>query len=201
MWIATTDLWRDKRNRKEEFQVWNRQIPDPTRKLHRGIYEAADYMVQVRDADTGVLITRYAADYEDYVKHVLNDPEVTPEQAKVEYKNDRYILPNSHMVCEKIEKYNAPHHFDVVLTDSTDRLIGIKSVDFQEGPIKEVGVNGITNEDVLVMVAARLEGFQNSEFACPENAEALDHIYKALDLLNIRTKKRIARNVEGTSKI
>ncbi len=67
-------------------------------------------------------------------------------------------------------KFNAPHHFKVV--SSEDDLIGEKvlgQVDFQEGAIKEHGVNGVTNEDLIAMVVTRLEHFQNSDFRCREN--------------------------------
>jgi len=74
----------------------------------------------------------------------------------------------------------------------------VTKVDFQEGPIKECGVNGVSNEDLLVMVYTRLQGFQNSPYKCAENQEALDHIVAALTALRSRTQKREARGVEGT---
>ena len=62
----------------------------------------------------------------------------------------------------------------------------------------ECGVNGCCNEDLLNIVKVRLEGFQNSEFACRENAEALTKLEEALLWLHHRTNKRVARGVEGT---
>jgi hypothetical protein len=70
---------------------------------------------------------------------------------------------------------------------------------FQNGPIKENGVNGCQNEDLLAIVIDRLEGFQSGELACEENQCALEHIRSALKCLNARTKDRQARGVEGTS--
>jgi peptidyl-prolyl cis-trans isomerase B (cyclophilin B) len=72
------------------------------------------------------------------------------------------------------------------------------SLQFQEGPIPSVGVNGVTLESVLAVSAHRLEGLQSGRFACEENQDALDHINKAIDALNRRTRARIARGVEGT---
>jgi hypothetical protein len=92
-------------------------------------------------------------------------------------------------------KFNAPHHF-VVKKVSDDKVIG--RVDFQEGPIKECGVNGVGNEDVLVMVLSHLQGFQNSQYACVENAEAINYIEAALHSLRSRTNNRIERGVLGT---
>ena len=59
-------------------------------------------------------------------------------------------------------------------------------------------MNGCANEDLLIMVIRRLEGFQNSEFKCRENALALTHIEEALLWLRKRTMGREARGVEGT---
>lgn len=69
---------------------------------------------------------------------------------------------------------------------------------FQNGPIKEAGVNGITQEALLAIIEDRLVGFQSGPYACADNAEALDHIRAAMECLQRRTKARIARGVEGT---
>lgn len=72
---------------------------------------------------------------------------------------------------------------------------------FQDGPIKEVGVNGITQEALLAILIDRLECFQSSKWACDENAMALSDLRSARDVLLERTKKRMARGVEGTHKV
>lgn len=71
---------------------------------------------------------------------------------------------------------------------------------FQNGPIKEFGVNGITGEALLAIEIDRLRGFQVGPFACRENALALTHIETALMWLQSRTRARIQRGVEGTNK-
>ncbi len=72
-------------------------------------------------------------------------------------------------------------------------------IEFQNGPIKENGVNGCHNEDLIAIVIDRLEHFQKGDFACVENAMALDKLNEALSILNDRTQSRIRRGVEGTS--
>lgn len=72
---------------------------------------------------------------------------------------------------------------------------------FQNGPILEAGVNGISNEALLAIVEDRLLGFQSGQFACRENAVALTKIQEALMWLQKRTRDRLARGVEGTSKV
>lgn len=74
-------------------------------------------------------------------------------------------------------------------------------VQFQNGPIAEHGVNGISQEALLAIVADRLECFQTGPYACAENAMALTHVKLAMGQLASRTKDRTERGVEGTSKI
>ncbi len=69
---------------------------------------------------------------------------------------------------------------------------------FQNGPINEVGVNGITQEVLLAIVRDRLQCFQKGEYACRENALALTKIEEAIHWLNSRTRERMSRGVEGT---
>jgi len=68
---------------------------------------------------------------------------------------------------------------------------------FQLGPVKENGVNGITNEALLAILIHRTE-FLNSRFHCEENDEAIRHMKQALVNLEVRTARRIVRGVEGT---
>jgi len=74
-------------------------------------------------------------------------------------------------------------------------------IPFQKGPIAENGVNGISNELLLAVVIDRLQGFQSGEFKCRENAIALTHLEDAMHWLQHRTRQRLARGVEGTSKV
>ncbi len=70
-------------------------------------------------------------------------------------------------------------------------------ITFQKGPIQEVGMNGVQNEDLLAIIIDRLIGFQTGEFACEENEEALRLLIEAAGILQLRTAKRKARGVEG----
>ena len=72
-------------------------------------------------------------------------------------------------------------------------------VQFQHGPIKEAGVNGISNEALLAIVIDRLECFQRGQYSCRENALALTKLQEAMHWMLHRTRERIARGVEGTS--
>lgn len=88
----------------------------------------------------------------------------------------------------------ANHRYALSLTNLDETVI-----QFQEGPIKEVGINGLTQEVLLAVVVDRLEAFQAGPFACNENARALTHTYEALKLLQQRTVRRISQGTEGTN--
>lgn len=69
---------------------------------------------------------------------------------------------------------------------------------FQNGPIAEAGVNGLTHEALLAILIDRLECFQNGPFANGYNATALSSLKVAQEALLARTRHRMARGVEGT---
>lgn len=71
-------------------------------------------------------------------------------------------------------------------------------ISFQNGPIADAGVNGITHEVLLAIVADRLRSFQKGPYSCKANACALTHIEEAQHWLQQRTIERMRRGVEGT---
>lgn len=77
------------------------------------------------------------------------------------------------------------------------KILGL--IKFQNGPIKESGINGLTHEALLAIVADRLESFQAGPYACHENRMALGFVRDALAWLKERTNARESRGVEGTS--
>jgi hypothetical protein len=59
---------------------------------------------------------------------------------------------------------------------------------FQNGPIAEFGVNGVTHEALLAIVIDRLRSFQSGPFTCMENALALTNLEAALHWLLHRSR-------------
>lgn len=103
----------------------------------------------------------------------------------------------------------ANHRYEVAGMDTTDnpsRSAGERYVNatsmytilFQNGPIKENGVNGITGEALIAIEIDRLRSFQKGPYACRENALALTAFEEGLMWLQKRTRDRMARGVEGT---
>lgn len=94
-----------------------------------------------------------------------------------------------------------PYHYLVQWKDGLNKTDMDVELAFQHRPIKEVGVNGLTNEVLLAIVRHRLEHFQTTEFACEENNAALAHVIAAANRLEDRTKRRTEQGVEGTHEL
>jgi hypothetical protein len=93
---------------------------------------------------------------------------------------------------------NSNHVYEFYVEPNQHNERGYKAtIHFQNGPILEYGVNGVTNESLLAVVADRLRGFQSGQFACRENDKALAHIEEAIHWLQQRTIQRQRRGVEG----
>lgn len=83
-------------------------------------------------------------------------------------------------------------------SDGDDHVVLGAYVNFQKGPVKEAGINGISDEALLAVLIDRAQGFAKGPYKCRENDEALYHLNKALEWKQARTAKRIERGVEGT---
>lgn len=82
------------------------------------------------------------------------------------------------------------------------------TISWQNGPIPRDDSgnptrpsNGAFVEDVIQAAIGRIEFYQYSPFACPENADALAALKQAAQRLDDRTKDRLARRVEGSHKV
>lgn len=123
---------------------------------------------------------------------------------KVNPANDKLTIA----VIDEPGAGGANHHYRVFGMDtSTNKSAGLcletedqtaMSILFQNGPINEAGVNGVTQEVLLAICIDRLECFQKGPYACRENAIALTKMQEAQMWLQKRTRDRMARNVEGT---
>lgn len=125
----------------------------------------------------------------------------TINMRKVNELNDRIRLTTDD---RNPRNGNASHHYTLTLNAAADEEghpFKEVTIDFQNGPIKEVGYNGFTNEALLEVVIDRLRCFQDSPFSCRENALALTKIEEALNWLIYRTEKRLAQGVEGTHEL
>lgn len=145
----------------------------------------------------------YLVEYED--GYISWSPKETFEQSYREVgsleplEHDILSTKYTRVMHEKEFKHNAPHHFEVYADKGQAKPFLVGNVHFQEGPIKENGVNGVCNEDLISMVICRLEHFQKSEFSSRDNAMAITKLEESLLWLRKRTIGRENRGVEGTS--
>lgn len=130
------------------------------------------------------------------------------EDHKVNPANDTLSIA----VLDEPGAGGASHHYQIAGFDTasnpSDPFVGRHgqpaahaTILFQNGTIPEKGVNGVTQEALLAVVADRLRSFQAGPFACKENACALTHIEEAMHWLQQRTIKRMRRGVEGTHQV
>jgi hypothetical protein len=85
---------------------------------------------------------------------------------------------------------------DYIVIDDKDNAIAFS---IQNGPIKEVGVNGCQVDTVIETAKLMIEGL-NKHFPCRENAVAITKLDEALMWLEKRKKDRKKRGVEGLNK-
>jgi hypothetical protein len=94
----------------------------------------------------------------------------------------------------------ANHSYQLTFSDKAGNAV-TSWLFFQNGPIAETGVNGITHEALLAIILHRMRAFQSGPYKCRENALAITHMEEAQNWLNRRTLSRMARGVEGTHKL
>ena len=109
------------------------------------------------------------------------------------------------IVCDKYDDDagGASHHYRIQAPlEQTVIPPGIYArINFQHGPRnKEGSIPGVTDASVLAILIHRLNAFQNFIYACPENAEALEHLRAAMTALQSRTRKRHEQGVLGHNK-
>lgn len=95
----------------------------------------------------------------------------------------------------KITRDGEKDKFIYIIEDNGDNGIAFK---IQNGPVKEVGVNGCQVDTMIEVCKKMIEGL-NEKFPCQENILVLEHLEQALNWLNIRKKRREQQGIEGTS--
>lgn len=115
---------------------------------------------------------------------------------KINPCNDRIEIN----VVDEAGAGGANHEYEIEVPTKDTNTTLCTFISFQNGPIAEAGVNGITQEVLIAICIDRLRSFQAGPFACRENALALTKLEEAQHWLHHRTQKRMSRGVEGTHK-
>jgi hypothetical protein len=107
-----------------------------------------------------------------------------------------------HILADEHGHGGASHRYEIVIHSGPGAdQVTTQVITFQDGPIKEVGVNGTTHEVLLAILADRLRSFQAGPYADDRNKMALAHVLEAAAELNARTRERETRGVEGTHQV
>jgi hypothetical protein len=112
-------------------------------------------------------------------------------------KSELDIDTKTHLHCEDESNYGTKHHFRVISDDEKT----LCEINYQEGPVKEQGVNGVQDDHLLLIVRERLLYLNKSKWANRESAMALTKVEEAIMWLNKRTANRTMLKKEGTSLI
>lgn len=70
-------------------------------------------------------------------------------------------------------------------------------LEFQNGPLAEVGANGITEQALIAIVLDRFRSFNSGPYGCRENSIMITKLEEALLWGQKRANDRAMRNVEG----
>lgn len=94
----------------------------------------------------------------------------------------------------------AHHSYEVRTTE--ERYRNVARIPFTDHPCQVPSdVNGVFNEDLLVIVLDRLYAFQDGPYASKENGLAITRIEEAMHWLKARADARAVRGVLGTDKV
>jgi len=125
---------------------------------------------------------------------LAEEPDEKPTLEGTVLHEDEYTMLL--VVDEPHEVYGVSHVY-VIVDNKTGEAI--ETINFQKGPRKEEGLNGITDEDIARILEHRLKGFSDSEYADRYTLNAHSHAKASHQWLTDRKREREMRGVEGTS--
>ncbi len=193
VWQAPRDPWPEYLHRDHKgYYVLN---PDRSRQY----LEQGDFVLPYLDEDRGLGAYRVPSDTFNFIFDEIKDvfaDEIKGRQLSGVVSPGSIELIQVYVLGEK-GPGGAHHNYRIVMERPED--LDVLDVHFQEGTLKDVGVNGITMESLLSIILDLLQEFQAGEFGCTENAIAIGHVKEARIALHRRTEDRIKRAVEGTS--
>ena len=104
---------------------------------------------------------------------------------------------------DKKSSDNANHRYEISVwknaetSDQNDELVEVCNLNFQNGGLKEVGANGITDQALIAVVLDRVRGFNGGQFRCRENSMIITKLEEAMLWMEKRSNDRARRGVEG----
>lgn len=97
---------------------------------------------------------------------------------------------------DDLQRTGVKGHFYTAKAYDKDGVSFLSEINFQNGPVPENGVNGLTNEALLAILIHRTK-ILDERFPCEENKAAIDAMAYAKETFESRTKRRQAAGIEG----
>lgn len=131
-------------------------------------------------------------------------PETAPENRPLyDHKNNKFNRECVEVFTTDHASADAAHHayrievYDRYNGRADNGMVACCDIQFQNGGLKEVGPNGITDQALLAVVLDRLRSFNDGPYRCRENSVMITKIEEALMWGEKRGNDRARRNVEG----
>ncbi len=120
---------------------------------------------------------------------------------KINPFNDEHVTVTARDAPDPLAE-GACHEYTILIADAANPDLDDEwSLHFQHGPVKEAGINGITDQALLAIVLHRWRAFQRSKWSNRETALSITKLEEALMWQHKRTLDRVKRNVEGTNEV
>lgn len=126
------------------------------------------------------------------------------ERPLTDHKNNKFnrecvnILTNDHRASD-----GAHHSYRIIVqkegatantpTEKVEEVV----INFQNGGLKEVGANGITDQALLAIILDRVRSFNEGPFRCRENSMIITKGEEMMMWMEKRSNDRARRGVEG----
>jgi hypothetical protein len=120
-----------------------------------------------------------------------------------DHKNNKYNREHIVVKTADLRALDNAHHKYVIEVlggdpaDETRPVIARCEISFQDGGLKEVGPNGITDQALIAVVLDRIRSFNEGPYRCRENSMMITKLEEALMWGRKRADDRSARGVEG----
>jgi hypothetical protein len=123
----------------------------------------------------------------------------------VDHKNNRFNRECINVVTADLRASDNAHHRYKIFVNRDGQSsnepprITIHEVElvFQNGGLKEVGPNGITDQALLAVILDRVRSFNDGQYRCRENSLVITKLEEALMWMEKRSNDRSHRGVEG----
>ena len=121
-----------------------------------------------------------------------------------DHKNNKFNRECVEVKTADLRATDGAHHAYTisVYQDYTTGMDGAAPVEevtlnFQNGGLKEVGANGITDQALIAIALDRVRSFNEGQFRCRENSMIITKLEEAMMWMEKRSNDRARRGVEG----